>query len=1349
MEKFEKLNNLQLEPQQQSELQKHMFQKVEPKFTGSRRPMRIRNTFFQDVTDHMATSYLGELDMFFNQDRSYLDEPREDIDFDRDVPSRYRPYKRSFFNVRNRKHMEAIIERIDKNIVIKDRLDYGDRLLPGFVAAAFDPTTLIPIPLAKGLGFFRGSVKAGGAGAGIVAGTEVVRSALDPTSTIGESVGNIGFAFGVSGLFGGIYGRMTETLGEQVARRILADRTINATVEDANQIIDAIDNGINYDDVDVIFNFKSNSPGVVIKNRRDPQNRRVRPYGTVRGSSPRRTARVRSASIRLQDVERSVSETGQTKILQDTTRAEATSAVSDNFRLNTEIASYQIVDGSPQVSVDFVVAKGQFITRKHLQYLQERLGIRVGDNFFKSANDWVNYNIKKAIYKAVYPKFKKARDESTLDYEKRLNKAVIKDTKIESYYLATTDTNELLGMLPNWTNASMVLNTVGKKVKDQKLANEIIVKMIELSGDYATVNKINDLFKATPESVVTAVGTRHNAEIVAGLREIENNFLSLTGADAEMGIFKTELVKTAKATKAFVNNVQDRFTRNARGVSDEMDFKQYSELLGRYVVDPDSLTNQVTDAVLDNLRRSAQVYKKITKFYDDQLAENGMYANNQSYLQLIKKKQFHMNRIRQELGYLDDDGDLVVEQINIDRLGEDNAKRLETMYKRLKDETEFYSRQQVVFQSDRPYWADETYLHRIWKRDAILENEDEFKEILRRNIEEQLADSHSREGYIEIRNSFAMTDAERIVYRQNAHSSIVDAEVEFYFNQITENEARWQDGEGIAGYGFDLDGRYKVGARPLLVRTLKIPNKEVLDFIETDAAFLLRSYSQRVAPAVELAKKFGDTHLNDFLTRTEIDLILQNVKDTDRAAIINAFIDEKDKILGTLYSADPTTFGVRSAQAMKNWASLAYMGRVVYSAIPELARPIMTQGFGSIMKGNIEPFLKGMDNLRKSNLKDLQYLAPVSEMTLQNYMRRFMYDGGITNSRKNKQGWFDKYIGQWLERPQNAFFMLNGLTPWTHILKEFVGLTSMHRFMEDCIKLSAGQLDRLGKRRLASFGIDENMAETIASMPFQKNGDQILANTNAWASRRGGIEARRALANAVFADIQRTIITPNVADRPNMMQGVIRINDEGIAQMLDNPLMRFFGFQKSDLGGKINNAWLALILQFYSYGISSVKRLTTNLVQNRDGVSPAITGGLALVTFGMVADRLKSGDLYEDKPFGEKIVRAVELSGILSLAGDMNFMVETISGGFFDNSYGLRPMVGLDNRFGSPTERDAWGEISGAAPSMLIDLHQAFTDSDLSNRERHAIFRRMLPYNSLWLWDDTFKKTYNSLAGIE
>ena len=46
-----------------------------------------------------------------------------------------------------------------------------------------------------------------------------------------------------------------------------------------------------------------------------------------------------------------------------------------------------------------------------------------------------------------------------------------------------------------------------------------------------------------------------------------------------------------------------------------------------------------------------------------------------------KKRNNFTYRIKQEDSYLDDDGDLVLEQINIDRLGEDNVKRLETMYK--------------------------------------------------------------------------------------------------------------------------------------------------------------------------------------------------------------------------------------------------------------------------------------------------------------------------------------------------------------------------------------------------------------------------------------------------------------------------------------------------------------------------------------------------------------------------------------------------------------------------------------------------------------------------------------------
>ena len=107
------------------------------------------------------------------------------------------------------------------------------------------------------------------------------------------------------------------------------------------------------------------------------------------------------------------------------------------------------------------------------------------------------------------------------------------------------------------------------------------------------------------------------------------------------------------------------------------------------------------------------------------------------------------------------------------------------------------------------------------------------------------------------------------------------------------------------------------------------------------------------------------------------------------------------------------------------------------------------------------------------------------------------------------------------------------------------------------------------------------------------------------------LRQRRALANAVFSDVQRTIITPNVADRPNMMQGVIRINNEGKCTNVRQSFNAWIlDLKKQILEVKLIMLGMALLFQFYSYGISSVKRLTTNLVQNRDGVSPAISGGL-------------------------------------------------------------------------------------------------------------------------------------------
>ena len=76
--------------------------------------------------------------------------------------------------------------------------------------------------------------------------------------------------------------------------------------------------------------------------------------------------------------------------------------------------------------------------------------------------------------------------------------------------------------------------------------------------------------------------------------------------------------------------------------------------------------------------------------------------------------------------------------------------------------------------------------------------------------------------------------------------------------------------------------------------------------------------------------------------------------------VLNAFIDDKDKMLGTLNIQDPAAMMKRLPALLKDWASLSFMGKVIFAALPDAARPIMNNGFKNIFKKklNIRTFLK-------------------------------------------------------------------------------------------------------------------------------------------------------------------------------------------------------------------------------------------------------------------------------------------------------------------------------------------------------------------------------------------------------
>ena len=321
--------------------------------------------------------------------------------------------------------------------------------------------------------------------------------------------------------------------------------------------------------------------------------------------------------------------------------------------------------------------------------------------------------------------------------------------------------------------------------------------------------------------------------------------------------------------------------------------------------------------------------------------------------------------------------------------------------------------------------------------------------------------------------------------------------------------------------------------------------------------------------------------------------------------------------------------------------------------------------------------------------------------------------------------YFDKIIGKPLDRIQSPFYHANLLSPHTNLMKQWSGHISTHRFLEDSIKVANGTATELDISRLASYGISKAEARAIAKLPIEKtkNGLHYLPEVETLKTKNGKALARK-IRYATFNDVQRTIITPSIADKPNMMFGVIRVKNENLAQALDNDLMKFFGFEKTEAGGKINNGFLALPLQFFAWSFASNRKLMLSAVGGRE---TSIMGGVAaMYAFAYMGDYLKNPTYHQHKTTQEKIYRAIEMSGVLGLPGDINFMTEVISEGMFRTPIGIRPMLGTPGRFGEANVADATGEFIGAGPGMLADLIYAFRE-DLPFDEKAQTIKRMIP----------------------
>jgi len=494
---------------------------------------------------------------------------------------------------------------------------------------------------------------------------------------------------------------------------------------------------------------------------------------------------------------------------------------------------------------------------------------------------------------------------------------------------------------------------------------------------------------------------------------------------------------------------------------------------------------------------------------------------------------------------------------------------------------------------------------------------------------------------------------------------------------------------------------------PTQERVLSIPDEYIETFLESDIELIARFYSRSIIPDIEIARTFGAPTMADTIGRVRDDytkLIGQAGSEAERTKLgkqrdadIRDLAAMRDRLRNT-YGApsDPSGMWVRGSRMVRNWNYISMLGGQTVSSIPDLARPVMVHGVLNTLRDGVLPLIANFRGFKlaaeeaKKAGAGLEMILDTRAMSLADvgdaYGRHSMVERGTQAMVQN----FGKY---------------SLMTPWNAALKQFSGVITQSEILRAVTK--AGGIVGKDVERLAMSGIDAQMARRIAAQ-FEKHGEKgtvLLANTAEWTDR----DAIAAFRAAVVKDIDRTIVTPGIGDRPLWMS--------------------------TELGKMIG--------QFKTFGFASVQRVLVSGLQQRDAA--VLNGTLLSVALGMGVYYLKSeaaGKATSEEP-AVWVREGVDRSGIFGFLYDSHNIVEKFSRG----GLSLRTLTGGDehSRYAS---RGVFGALFGPTVGRVEDMAKAtgaavtgeFNESDV-----RALYR-LVPYQNLFYLRKLFDEAQEGIA---
>lgn len=375
---------------------------------------------------------------------------------------------------------------------------------------------------------------------------------------------------------------------------------------------------------------------------------------------------------------------------------------------------------------------------------------------------------------------------------------------------------------------------------------------------------------------------------------------------------------------------------------------------------------------------------------------------------------------------------------------------------------------------------------------------------------------------------------------------------------------------------------------------------------------------------------------------------------------------------------DPGGFFIRAGRTARNLNGLRLLGGMTLSAMPDLARPLWKHGLAPYVKGTRA--ILGSKELRNMAKADLQRMGVGLDLVLDQRLR------SMAELDFNPYG---------VSPFEQGIEMLTQGTGHVGSLRHGEGIPDMGRmslmsYWNASLKMLSGVLSQDGLARkvlqphkyandLGRAGIDEDMARRIAAeLDANMTTERGLrfGNSDKWKD----MNAAEAYEAAILKEVDSTIVTPGIMDRPKWMS-----SEQG----------KLIGQVKSFAFASTNRQFLTAISQADARVFQGI-------------IASTMMGTMSLYIKGMIAGKAVE-----------------EITGQDPLEFMWEGMVHSGAIGIGSELYDIAGSAVGENANQYTLEQNLMGKMLGPSAGFVGDsVGAAFGDE--------ASLRRMIPYNNLF-----------------